>query len=355
VAVLREFGAPLAREERALPEVGPGEARVRVTAAGVCGSDVHMWEGRDPRIRLPLVLGHEGVGVVEQIGDDAQDLRGRPVRVGDPVIWERSLTCGRCHYCAVRKQPYLCPSRQVYGILRDGSYATHLLLAAGTRLLRLEPTDDPAVVAPAACAGATVAHAAEAATIRSGDAVLVLGPGPLGIFACAFARERGAKTIIAFGTERSRKRLELCREFGADHVMTVDGSTAEERAAKVHELTAAGADVVLDCAGSASAIREGLALTAPGGVYCAPGIATPLGETPVRFFEDVGRKNLRIQGVWVSDASHMVQAVELVQSGRYPFEKLISHRGGLNRATELLEAVRDRQATKAVICPGLEE
>ena len=123
--VLKEFNQPLVIEEGELASLKDGEILVRITASGVCGSDVHMWKGKDPRTPLPLILGHEGVGVVEEVKGEKKDIFADKIKPGDFVIWDRGVTCGNCYFCVVKKEPSLCPKRQVYGIIRDGSYATH--------------------------------------------------------------------------------------------------------------------------------------------------------------------------------------------------------------------------------------
>jgi len=351
-AVLKGFNQPLVIEEKELPSLENGQVLVRITAVGVCGSDVHMWKGKDPRTPLPLILGHEGVGVVEEVKGEKKDIFADKIKPGDFVIWDRGVTCGNCYFCVVKKEPSLCPKRQVYGIIRDGSYATHLILLEKTRIVRIEEKIDPAILTPASCSGATTAHTIELCNISEGDTVIIQGPGPMGIFALTFAQERGADKVIIMGTDEDKERLKLCLEFGATKVFNINETSFEERLSYIKEETKGlGADVVIDCTGSPHAIKEGLRMTAPGGTYTLPGVATPIGSISISFYEDVARKNIRIQGVWVSDTSHLYQAVKLVLSKKYPFKKLITHRFRLEEATEALKVVDARQAMKAVITP----
>jgi len=95
-AVLAQFDEPLQMRNFPLVPLAEGEVRVKITCAGVCGSDVHMWRGEDPRTPLPMILGHEGVGEVAEIAGEKTDLFGRPLHEGDPVLWERGVMCGEC-------------------------------------------------------------------------------------------------------------------------------------------------------------------------------------------------------------------------------------------------------------------
>jgi len=351
-AVLKEFNQPLMMEERDLPPLKDGEVLVRIKASGVCGSDVHMWKGKDPRTPLPLILGHEGVGIIEEVKGQKRDIFGERIKRGDFIIWDRGITCGNCYFCTVRKEPSLCPARQVYGISRDGCYVTHLILLKETNLIKIDEEIDPAVLVPVSCSGATTAHTIELCNISEGDTVVVQGPGPMGMFALAFARERGAGNVTLIGTKADEERLNLSLKFGATDTLNIDETSLEERLSYIKEKTdGRGADVVIDCTGSPHAIREGLKMSAPGGIYALPGVATPIGEVPISFYEDVARRNVRIQGVWVSDTSHLYQAMKLVLNKKYPFEKLITHKFKLEDATKALRMVDARRAMKAVLIP----
>ena len=358
--VLEAFRKPLVEHTFEVSDLAPGEVLCRISAAGVCGSDVHMWHGNDPRTPLPMILGHEGVGTIVETAGEKQDLFGRPLKAGDFVVWERGLMCGQCYYCVIKKQPALCPNRKTYGISLgcsepphfNGCYGEYLHLRPRCHMLRLDEGIDPAVLVAATCSGATAAHAVQLSNVNPGDTVLIVGPGPVGIFCLTMALQAGAAAVYVAGTSADRGRLDLCMEFGASGALVVDETTADERAAFLREKThGVGANSVIDCTGSPRAIPDNLPLVAPYGTYSIPGIATPVGELPVSLFEHLARKNVNLQGVWVSDTAHLLQAIRLVRSGRYPFEKLVTHRFPLAQADEALRVMESKEAIKAVLVP----
>ncbi len=359
-AVLERFDEPLVVREYPISPLAEGEVLVRVRAAGVCGSDVHMWRGKDPRTPLPIILGHEGVGEVAEVGGEKRDVFGGKVKPGDLVVWERGIMCGRCYYCVIKKQPALCPERQTYGIsvgcadpphLR-GAYAEYIHLLPNAHLITIDEQVDPAVLVSATCSGATAAHTVELCGVKPGDTVVVLGPGPVGLWVLAFCLARGATQAIVLGTAADKERLAMARELGATETINIDELSPDERLARIKDAThGLGANVVVECTGSPKAVEEGIRYVAPYGVFAIPGIATPVGTVPFALYEDLSRKSVRVQGVWVSDTSHLYQALQLVLSGRFAFDRLVTHRLPLEQATEALEAVERREAVKAVLVP----
>jgi len=356
--VLTGFNEPLEMTEYPIADIAEGEVLVRLKAAGVCGSDVHMWRGHDPRTPLPIILGHEAIGRVEAVGGCKTDINGVRLDEGDLIGWDRGVVCGRCFFCVVKKQPYLCPNRKVYGISISskqpphlkGGYATHMVLDAATHVLKLPEGASPDLLVSASCSGATAAHAVAQCEIEQGDTVVIVGTGSLGLFALAFVLNRGATSVVAIDVEESR--LEMARRFGATHTLHATETSPEHRLEVVHTLThGRGADVVIDCSGYAPAITDGIRMCRRGGTYTMPGIAVPAGDTPVRFYEDVSLRNLVIRGVWVSDTSHFRQAVEVVLSGRYPFDRLAGRTFTLEKANDALGATERREVLKAVIKP----
>jgi threonine dehydrogenase-like Zn-dependent dehydrogenase len=358
VALLRAFNAPLSVEQVEVPALMEGQALVRVEAAGVCGSDVHMWQGRDPRTPLPIVLGHEAVGRVVEVCGHRRDIHGQPVLAGQRLLWERGVTCGRCYYCAVLCEPALCSQRWVYGIYRsfdqpphlNGCYASHIILDKRTHLVPLADDIDPAHYVAASCSGATAAHGFDLSPAHIGDTVVIWGPGPLGAFSVVLARAAGAEQIIVIGGTPTR--LALCEKVGATLTLNRREMTAQQRRQAILDLThGRGADLTVEASGTVEAAREALDLVRYGGSVSWVGFGAPVGEMSLLPFEDVVRKNVRVQGVWVSDVRHTLRAVSLVQQHPDALAALVTHRYPLDEATRALNEVDARDAMKAVLIP----
>jgi threonine dehydrogenase-like Zn-dependent dehydrogenase len=358
--VLEKFNQPLVMKTFPIPKLKEGEVLVKIGAAGVCGSDVHMWEGRDPRIRLPMIPGHEGVGEIVEMKGKKKDVYGTPLKVGDKVLWNRGITCGQCYFCKVKMEPSLCPERWVYGIhttcadppYLTGNYADYLLLVGKTDFFKIDPAVDLQVLVPASCSGATAAHAFDLSRMESGDSVLVQGVGPLGIFAVAFTKSFGASQIIVIGG--TEERLNMCKTFGATLILNRHKLSKKERKDAVMEVTHGwGIDVAFEMAGEPDAMKEGISLTRTGGAYVSAGFAEPRGTIELDCFHDIGRKNLRLQGVWVSEVRHTHMALQLMLSRMEDFKKLITHRFPLAQANDAIRVMKEKEAVKAILLPQI--
>jgi threonine dehydrogenase-like Zn-dependent dehydrogenase len=356
--VLEKFNQPLRMRGFPIPDLKEGEALVKIEAAGVCGSDVHMWEGRDPRLRLPMIPGHEGVGEIVDVNGEKRDVHGGPLKRGDKVLWNRGVTCGHCYFCKVKMEPSLCPNRWVYGIHTScaepphltGNYSEYLLLVREVDLFKIETDVDLQVFVPASCSGATAAHAFDLSRMESGDSVLVQGIGPLGIFSVAFARSFGASEIIVIGG--TEDRMKMCQAFGATTALNRHRLSMEERKEAVMERTHGhGVDVAFEMAGEPDALKECISLVRTGGSCLTAGFGEPHGTMELDCFHDIGRKNLRLQGVWVSEVRHTHMALQLIMRCPQDFKKLITHTFPLDRANEALQAMKSKEAVKAVLLP----
>src|SRR5687767_7589846 len=359
-AVLVRAREPLELREYPVPaQVGPGEARVRVTMAGICGTDVHLWKGELP-IPWPVILGHESAGVIEELGDGLdRDWRSDPLHVGDRITWASSVVCGTCFYCRAKRQPTRCLSRKAYGIsycaddaphLRGG-YAEQILLRAGSSIFRL-PDDLPSdAVVGAGCALTTAIHGVERCPVSWGDTVVVQGTGPVGLAALAVARQSGAAKIVALGGPDHR--LELARAFGADVTIDVASTTIQDRTARVLDETGGyGADVTIECVGHPEAVNEGMDYFRDGARYLVLGQYANAGNISFNP-HTITRKQLQLVGSWGFEPRHVDAGLRLLALDDWArkFAAGITHRFPLDRANEALETVREWRSGKAVITP----
>ncbi|GAA4991853.1 alcohol dehydrogenase AdhP [Kitasatospora paranensis] len=252
-AVVRDFTAPLTVEDRPLPEPAPHQVRVRIEASGLCHTDIHAARGDWPvRPSPPFVPGHEGVGVVEQVGDQV-----RHVHVGERVAipWLADA-CGRCDHCVTGWET-LCLQQHNSGYSVDGAYAQYAL-AHGDYVVPVPDGIDPMDAAPLSCAGVTTYKAVKIGGARPGSRVLVSGIGGLGHLALQYARIFGAETVAVDVTDA---KLDLARELGADHV--VDART-QDVAAEVQRL--GGADAAISLAVSNESFTAAYGALRRGGV-----------------------------------------------------------------------------------------
>ena len=356
--LLEKFNEPLVLRSFPIPNTKEGEVLIKVEAAGVCGSDVHMWEGRDPRIRLPMILGHEGTGEIVEMNGEKRDVYGHPLKPGDKVLWNRSVTCGHCYFCKVKMEPSLCLHRWVYGIHTScieppyltGNYAEYLPLVKEVDIFKIEFDIDLQTLVSASCSGATAAHAFDLSGMSPGDSVLIQGVGPLGIFAVAFARSFGASQIIAIGG--TEERLKMCKAFGSTLTLNRHKLSEKERKDAVMEITQGrGVDVAFEMTGEPDALKESISLVRTGGTCVSAGFGEPHGTIDLDCFHDLNRKNLRLQGIWASDVKHTHMALQLVLSRLQDFSKLITHRFPLDKANDAIRVMKTREAVKAVLLP----
>lgn len=361
--VLEQFNAPLAARAFPLPSrLEPGAALVRTEMAGICGTDVHLWKGELP-IKLPIILGHETVGRIEQLGEGLdRDWTGQPLKAGDRVTWNSSTSCGHCFYCAEKRQPTRCPERRAYGIGYRcdqpphwlGGYAEFHYLKPRTNIFKLPDSLATESVIGAGCALITAIHGVERTGISWRDQVVVQGAGPVGIAALAVAKSAGASQVIVIGGPRHR--LEMARRFGASHTIDLDeirDSTARVQAVR-HLTGGYGADAVLECVGHPSAISEGMEMCRDGGKYLVLGHYCDAG--PIAFNPHIiTRKQLQVFGSWSSEPRHLRAALDFLgqTAEQFPFSSMVTHRFPLEQANEALETTRKWESAKSVIVPVL--
>lgn len=356
--VFQKANKPLRMTELDIPKLNDGEILVKLLASGVCGSDVHLWKGEDPRTPQNMIPGHEGVGEIVEIKGSRKSVNGEYLQTGDRIIWDRGMVCGKCYHCKVLKQPSLCSERKVYGLNQsladypflNGCYSEYIVLTSNMDIFKIEDDIDPALLVTASCSGATVCHGFDLHRPNVGDTVVIVGSGPLGIYATLLAKLSGAGKIIVTGT--SNERLEFCKDIGAHQVINIKDMTLEERRNYILDETyGRGADFCVEAVGYPDALQEALELAGMGATVLSFGFGQPMGTFPFDGFHHLGRKNLKLQGVWVSDTTHTHQAINLVRNNQDIFARMVTHKFSLEEANEAISVMNNEKAIKAVILP----
>lgn len=359
-AVMEGPGLPVRVRGFADPVCGQGEVILETLYSEVCGTDCHLRHGRLAGVPYPIIPGHVSVGRIAEMDGPVADVHGVPFAVGETVgFLDVFGTCGACWYCLVAKASTRCPHRRVYGITTSceegllGGWAERIHLRPGVRLLRLPEGVSPESYIAGGCGLPTAYHAIERATLRLADSVVIQGSGPVGLAATALARASGASLVITIGAPDLR--LDLAREFGADHVLSVERLDEGERRKAVLDLTHGhGADVTIEASGNPRAVPEGLRLTRDNGTYVVVGQYTDNGPIELNPHLDLNRKHIDVRGCWGVDFSHVYRATEMLArtAGSVPWEKAITRRYCLDEAQQALDDVEALRVVKAVIEPG---
>lgn len=338
---LREFEIPAI--------AGPGQALIRIHLAGVCGSDIHTFHGwANYGVVIP---GHEMIGHIVSVGEGFLDASGKPLREGDRVVPESTIPCLRCPACrgfGSRHDKLVdygsCENYQLWGAIplsdpvwMNGAYAEYVQVPANGLLHRIDDdvTDDEAILLePLSVSVKAVLKAG----VTLGDAVLIEGPGPIGLTCAMAARECGASHVIVTGVNGDESRLALALELGATGTINV---MQEDPLEKFLALTGGRkADRVIDTTGALPAFDIGMKLTARSGVYVCIG-GYPKGTTLPVPQEYCLRNKIDIRFSHLGTNCYQ-PAYQIIRSHRYPIHKMITHRWPLERAQEALEDLSRR-------------
>jgi L-iditol 2-dehydrogenase len=298
------------------------------------------------------------VGIVDAARGPVSGIDGAPIREGDRVVFfDVHRTCGRCRACTVHRTPTRCSSRRVYGITDPaseglfGGWSQAIYLEPGVAMARLPDAIAIDDYIGGGCGLLTAVHIAERAEVRPGDSVVVQGVGAVGLSAIALARIAGASHVTAIGAPDSR--LALARGMGADLVLDLQDTTREARRQAVLDATHdEGADVVIEAAGSADAISEGLDLARLGGRYVIAGHYTDVGQSSINAHQQINRKHLEIRGCWGSEARHFLRALSILERHRsIPFRTIGARRYGLHDLDAALADAEAMRIPKALVDP----
>ncbi|HEX2661388.1 MAG TPA: zinc-binding dehydrogenase [Candidatus Acidoferrum sp.] len=335
---------PLAVElrEKPVPAIKDEEVLLKVGAVGVCGSDIHQYHNSQSwPVRVPVVLGHEFCGTVAEVGP-----RVRGFREGDRVVSETAANiCGECLLCRTGKYN-LCPSRSGFGSGTDGAMASFVCVPA--RCLHHIPDDLPferaALTEPCCVAYNAVASKS---TIRPGDTVVVIGPGPIGLLATEMARIAGARNLIVAGTTRDAARLEVARLLGATHTVDVQSTNSVEFIREIGD--GLGADLVIDAAGVSAALKTALEMVRPGGQITKVG----WGHQPLDFSLDpLVQKAIRLQGSFSHTFENWEKVVPMLARRQINLGPIITEVATLDHWKDCFDGMYAGKYVKAVLCPN---
>jgi len=346
---------PFQFREYEVPDPEPGAIVLKITQAGICGSDLHSWRGDHVPRPVPeggRPTGHEGTGVVYKLGlGVTTDSTGKPIKEGDRIVYSAVAPCGQCYQCMNGDgnwcvHGFFPPSTPHEFPYFTGTYADFYYVRPNQPRFRVPDELPDAVLGWVNCAMGTVTEGLMRAGAKEGDYVVVQGAGGLGLNAVAMAKDMGAHRVIVL--DRLEARLEMAREFGADHTINIETewTTPEMRRQRVLELTdGRGADIVLELVGKADLLNEGIGYLTNGGTFVEIGNIMRGNTVTVD-------TSLLLQGKKViGSAMYRPRLIPLLletlvkKQGKLPFEKIASHTYPLEEIDRAFEEAEwlDRQ------------
>ena len=295
------------------PEVGPDDVLVQVEACGICGSDIHGYDGSTGRRIPPLVMGHEAAGIVVETGANVTDLPP-----GTRVTFDSMVSCGNCDFCR-RGDANLCDHRMVLGVScgdyrRHGAFAERI--SVPRRIVYRLPDTLPFEQAAMVEAVSVAVHAANVTPIRLGDSAVVVGTGMIGLLTIQAVRAAGASEVIA--VDLNEKRLAVAKELGADHVLHAGQVDVP---AEVSELSEGrGADVAMEVVGATATIKTAIESVRKGGHVTLVGNVSPTIELPL---QSVVTREISLQGTCGCNGEYP-ECIDLMNRGIINVEPLIT-------------------------------
>jgi len=320
------------------PSPAPDQVKLKIAAAGICGTDIHIINGRWT-CHPPVVLGHEFCGTVVDVGSLVKGFKP-----GDRVVASNpARTCGRCSYCRAGN-PFMCRERVSAGYMIDGAFAEYLCIVVDqchtlpdNVTFRQAAAGEPLAVA--------VRAVIERSSVHTGDLVLVSGPGCIGLLTVLVAKLEGARVVIA-GIERDKCRMELAKSLGIDNVVNASRENLVEVVRSMSK--GEGADVVFECAGDPASLDVCLDAVRKGGTVVQAGVYPSRVETEIN---RVMMKELSFIGTYGYVWTTWQRSLRLLAEGKIDTEAIISHEFPLHRFEEAFRTSQERLGTKVIFNP----
>ncbi len=354
------------------PEVEPNALILKTELCGVCGTDMHLYAG-NMAIPFPVIPGHEFVGVIDEIGEEAtsMEVKGKPLAEGDRVVVVPGTNrfCGDCYFCRfMPHKPTLCTNRRVLGVNMTSAEPPHLLGGWAEKIyvdaehfwVYRVPDEVPPEVAVLTEPMAVSSRAFERAYAPGlptfgegfgvGGTVAVQGAGAIGLLTVATAKMAGAGKIMVI--DMVDERLKMAERLGADDVIDMRVyTTSDERVEEVNRLTnGLGADVVVECVGVPAAFPEGIDMTRRGGKFVEVGHYTDPGTVPVNP-HTICFKDMDVLGSWTYPPTQFGTVLELMRQsmGRLPLDEVVTKVYGVDEAQTAIDDLKARKGIKLAI------
>lgn len=314
------------------PQPGPEDVLIQVAACGICGSDVHGYDGASGRRIPPVVMGHEAAGIIAAVGSQVKDFQPR-----DRVTFDSTVYCGTCEFCR-HGEVNLCNNRQVVGVscedyMRAGAFAEYVTVPA--RILYRLPERMPFPEAAMLEAVSVALHAVRVSELQGGETALVIGAGMIGLLTLQAARVAGCAPIYIADLDETR--LSLAEHLGADEALKASGTHLLEQ---VRDLTSGrGVDVVFEAVGQAETVSGAVDCVRKGGKVTLVGNIAR--EVPLAL-QKVVTGQIRLQGS-CSSAGEYPEAIELVSSGRIKVGPLITAISPLSEGPSWFDRLHGRE------------
>jgi alcohol dehydrogenase len=343
-----------------LPNIGEDDGLVEVELAGVCGSDPGIYDGKSTRgLRpYPIILGHEIVGRVVELGKEAK--KRLDIVEGDRVVVEYAFGCGLCDSCLSGNYT-LCDKNYTYGSMISckeppylfGGYSEYVYIHPRAMVHKIGDSISPEVgVLICAVLGNGIRWLRQVGGVSVGDTVVILGPGLQGLAGVCVAKESGADSTVIIGLSRDKSRLEMAKRFGAHFVIN---SETEDPVEAVSQITHGKmANIVMDVTGNPSGAELALSLAGKRATLVLPGIYK--GKKASLNLDEAVFREIRVLGVFSHDFRAVESAIKMVRQSQYPFKELITHRFPLKDAEQALRLVAGEEGEmplKVVLDPKM--
>ena len=346
-AQIIEPNKPLQINEVEISKPSGNQVIVKVKSAGVCHSDLHLWEGgydtgdgfmkvTDRGVKFPVIPGHEVVGVVEEVGDSVQ-----AVSIGDVVLVYPWIGCGQCNTCE-KGDTNLCESPKSLGVFQNGGYAERVLIPDYKFLAKINNLD-PDAAASLACSGLTAFTAIKKSLVNDPENILIVGAGGLGLMAVQIAKALTKANIIC--ADIDDKKLNSAKDLGATHIVNTKEPDAGKKIMSI--CSEKGVDSIIDFVNAPTTVKMDLSIIRKRGNLILVGLFGGAVELPL---VSVPLKAMTIQGAYTGNYNDMLELIELAQRG--VINPIVSKHYTLDEANTALEDLKNRKIIgRAVINP----